>query len=87
MLARLKEPLDAYHQRRADKHGWIYFILKEVSKAQGPAFMDPETKTMVRIGSLYEARSIATGVVCTFRTECMELLEDAVQEPQGPELP
>lgn len=74
MLARLKEPLDAYHQRRADKHGWIYFIEN----------LNRRPLTGINI---YEARSIATGVVCTFRTECMELLEDAVQEPQGPELP
>lgn len=62
MLARLREPMDSYHQRRADKHGYLYIVQ---AVAENP----------FRVG-LYEARSIATGVVCTFRTECMELIGD-----------
>ena len=68
MLARLKEPLDGYHQRRADKHGWLYVI-------QGLTAVGPHPKP------IYEARSIATGVVCTFRPECLELIDDAHEGP------
>lgn len=57
-LLRLKEPLDLYHQRRADAHGWIYF--DETSEFSG----------------LVTARSLATGVVCTFDKYSVEFLED-----------
>ncbi len=68
MLARLKEPLDGYHQRRADKHGWLYVIQR---LTEGRPYAKP----------IYEARSIATGVVCTFRPECLELIDDAHEGP------
>ena len=58
-LVRLKEPLDFYHQRRADLHGWVYFD-------QSPQF-----------SGLITARSVATGVVCTFTKEYVEFIEDA----------
>lgn len=67
MLARLKEPLDGYHQRRADKHGWLYVIQNWANRPYPKA--------------IYEARSIATGVVCTFRPECLELIDDAHEGP------
>ena len=63
MLARLKEPLDGYHQRRAERHGWLYIV---ENLAERPY-----------INTIYEARSVATGVVCTFRAECVELVDDA----------
>jgi hypothetical protein len=68
MLVRLKEPLDDYHQRRADKHGWLY-IVDEYRKWPYQA--------------LVEARSLATGVVCTLIPECVEVA-NAIQEPEGP---
>lgn len=66
MLARLKEPLDSYHQRRADRHGMLYFIQN----------ITPHRY----FNTIYEARSVATGVVCTFRAECMELADDAPEK-------
>ena len=69
MLARLKEPLDGYHQLRADKHGWLYLIENLTRR--------PLTGT-----NIYEARSIATGVVCTFRPECMELIDDVHEKTE-----
>ena len=72
MLARLKEPLDPYHQRRADKHGYLYIIqgTREHGIVMSPGWIPHKYK------ALYEARSIATGVICTFRPECMELIGD-----------
>lgn len=66
MLARLKEPLDGYHQRRAERHGWLYIVKGEA----------PRTYSN-RYKRIYEAMSIATGVVCTFRAECVEFVDDA----------
>ena len=66
MLARLKEPLDGYHQRRADKHGFLYIIQNEAPRTYAN-----------RYKRIYEARSITTGVVCTFRAECVEFVDDA----------
>lgn len=60
-LIRLKEPLDLYHQRRADKHGWIYFD-------ESPEF-----------SGLVTARSMATGVICTFDKYYVELVDDDPQ--------
>lgn len=60
----LKESNNPYHQRRLEKHGAIYFVVRE-----SPC------------GDLYEAKSLATGVVCTLHSRfCMEA-RDAVQEP------
>lgn len=60
-LIRLKstEHLDTYHQKRADKHGWVYFD-------DTPEF-----------SGLVSARSVATGVLCTFLPEQVEFVEDA----------
>lgn len=66
MLARLKEPLDGYHQRRADKHGFLYIIQNEAPRTYAN-----------RYKRIYEARSITTGVVCTFRAGCVEFVDDA----------
>ena len=62
MLVRLKDKLDPYHQRRADKHGYLYIVSER------------EREWMLR---LYEARSIATGVVCTFDAGYVEEVPDA----------
>ena len=77
MLARLKEPLDGYHQRRADQHGFLYIIKNTAPRPYGPAYMDKDVGAVVRLKHVYEARSIATGVVCTFRAECVEFVDDA----------
>jgi hypothetical protein len=66
MLVQLKEPLNEYHKRRADRHGWLYI---RVNKRP----------------DLIEARSLATGVVCTFLPEYVEVA-NALQEPEGPQL-
>ena len=69
MLVQLKEPLDGYHKRRADVHGWLYIVDGPISPYQ----------------ALVEARSLATGVVCTLIPECVEVA-NALQEPEGPQL-
>ena len=61
MLIRLKEPLDNYHQRRADAHGWLW-VLTRRGDGEVPDFV--------------EARSIATGVVCTLITFFTEEADD-----------
>ena len=53
MLIRLKDPLDSYHQRRADAHGYLYVVTRRGSG---------------EVPDCLEARSIATGVVCTLIT-------------------
>ena len=58
VMLRLQEPLDPYHQRRADAHGWIYFD-------ETPEF-----------SGLVTARSLATGMVCTFDKYSVEKFED-----------
>lgn len=70
MLIQLKDRLDVYHQHRADKHGWLYWVVR----------VDEVTN------SLYEARSIATGMVCTLDADYTEKALHAVQEPEGPQL-
>lgn len=63
-LVRLKDKLlDNYHQRRADKHGWLYVVVRDVY---------PGTES-----HLIEARSVATGVVCTFVPIFVEDAPDA----------
>jgi hypothetical protein len=74
-LLHLKEPLDLYHQRRADEHGYIYFLVREF-------LLRDKDKLPRRIGgrmlrNVCEARSLATGVVCTLSHEFLELVEDA----------
>lgn len=69
-MLQLKKELDSYHQRRADKHGWLYVQVR------------PHDETDRFIG-LYEARSIATGVVCTLDAAYIEEGTSALQEPQG----
>lgn len=57
--------LDPYHTRRLEKHGAIYFVVREHAD-----------------GYFYEAKSLATGVVCTLSSHCcVEPDEYAVQEP------
>lgn len=77
VLGRLKEPLDRFHRIRADKHGWLYIIQNYPVRG----IVQTGNGTPKRFKDLYEARSIATGVVCTFRSECMEIVEDGSQLP------
>jgi hypothetical protein len=63
-LLRLKDELDDYHQRRADKHGWLYL-----------------NTARLRLPALFEARSIATGVVCTLESDFVEEVGDAPKLP------
>jgi hypothetical protein len=60
----LNEDLDLYHQQRADKHGRLYKLVRRFGTAD----------------ILLEARSVATGVVCTIDSRFTEKLSDAVQE-------
>lgn len=62
MLIRLKESLNLYHQRRADKHGYVYFV---------------EPRSSHQNTGIYSARSIATGVLCTFDEAYVEGEPDA----------
>lgn len=55
---------DPYHIRRLEKHGAIYFVVREHAS-----------------GYFYEAKSLATGAVCTLSSHCCVEAEDAVQEP------
>ncbi len=48
-LLSLKASLDNYHQRRADKHGYLYILVRTV----GP------------VGDVVEAKSLATGDTVT----------------------
>ncbi len=69
-MLQLKKELDPYHQRRADKHGWLYVQVR------------PDDEFNLFVG-IYEARSIATGVVCTLDAAYVEEGTSALQEPQG----
>jgi hypothetical protein len=84
MLIQLKEPLGAYHQRCADVHGWLY-IVDEPGKRLPPRPVGGDSGVGRMRRDLIEARSLATGVVCTFRPECVEVA-NALQEPEGPQL-
>lgn len=66
MLVRLKDNLNEYHQQLADIDGWLWVVLK----------VDDI------ISSLYEARSVATGMVYMLDADYTEKLPDAVQEPK-----
>jgi hypothetical protein len=76
-MVRLKEPLDGYHQRRAEKHGWIYSVVR----VTGPQLLRGADGGVDVKPFLYECKSLATGVVCTFRPECIEEAEDDPQLP------
>lgn len=69
MIVHLKDGLDAYHQRRADEHGHFFKVVR---------VMNPNGKLYP---PMYEARSVATGVVCTLDQRFLEELPNAVQEP------
>lgn len=55
---------DSYHQRRLERHGVIYFVVREFAG-----------------GALYEAKSLATGAICTLQSSFCVEAKDAVQEP------
>lgn len=78
MLIRLKDDLDDYHQRRADKHGWLYTIVRRRERGQIPGSRGFYRRAVY----LYEARSVATGVVCTFAPEFVEEADDAPELPR-----
>ena len=60
-LVHIKEGvLDAYNQRRAEKHGYIYLAIRSFGN-----------------GSLVEARSVATGALCTLDRRFIEEASDA----------
>lgn len=66
-VVKLKLILDEYHQRRADKHGYIYFVVKEFGTRIRS--LDPR---------LYEAKSLATGAVCTLESKFCDELDPAL---------
>jgi len=66
-LLSLKSNLDGYHQRRANKHGYLYYLHRVV----GPSQAWPD---------VVEAKSLATGRVVTllapyFETKVVEHAE------------
>ena len=72
MIVRLVDELDPYHRRRRDAHGWLYIVEKVVGKRP---MHDVETQTFKR-RDVYEARSVATGVVCTIESRFTERFPD-----------
>lgn len=80
LFIRLKDRdlLDRYHKKRLDTHGSLY-IVNDPDKTSRVAYVHDDRE--VRRATLYEARSIATGVVCTLAPEYTEEYTDAVQEP------
>lgn len=56
----LREELDDWHQRRADKHGRLYLPTRRLGWAQ----------------DLYEAKSVVTGVLCTLEKRFCEEAPD-----------
>lgn len=52
----LKDELDDYHEARAHKHGYLYFLVRKCGM----------------LGDLYEAKSIATGHICTLEKRYVE---------------
>jgi hypothetical protein len=61
-LISLKPELDAYHQRRANKHGYLYYL----SRIIGPSKTWPD---------VVEGKSLATGRVVTLMAPYFEAKE------------
>jgi hypothetical protein len=66
-LIRLTDKLDTWHSRRAEKHGRLYVFLNRDRI----------------VGDIIEAKSLATGVICTFEETFIEEAPHAIQEPEG----
>lgn len=62
MFIRLKDSPDLYHQRRAEKHGRLFVVVRHT---------EPDFPLL----NLYEAKSIATGVVVTLYPEFTETVD------------
>jgi hypothetical protein len=73
-LVRLKDSLDEYHQQRADKHGWLYIATNYDASRRIIMYQRHQAR---RVKGLYEARSLATGVICTLLPEFVEEIVDA----------
>lgn len=63
LALRDEDTLDDYHRARLHKHGRLYILLRKCGM-----FRD-----------LYEAKSIATGVVCTLDKHHVEEIDHAAQ--------
>lgn len=61
-LLNLKLPLDGYHQRRAERHGYIYFLHRVI----GPSQTWPD---------VVEGKSLATGRIVTLQAPYFEMKE------------
>lgn len=61
-LLRLKSELDAYHQRRANKHGYLYYLTRII----GPSSTWPD---------VVEGKSLATGSIVTLSAPYFEAKE------------
>jgi len=72
-LVRLKDSLDEYHQQRADKHGWLYIVTNYDTSRRAIMYQ----RELRRLEGFYEARSLATGVICTLLPEFVEEIADA----------
>lgn len=62
-LLRLYPSLPGYHERRREKHGDLYFFVR----------------TLGISGALIEARSLATGVICTLDRQYVEVADDGTE--------
>lgn len=61
-LLSLKASLNAYHQRRANEHGYLYYLTRVI----GPSKMWPD---------VVEAKSLATGQLVTLAAPFYEVKE------------
>lgn len=61
-LLRLKSELDSYHQRRAERHGYIYYL----NRVLGPSRTWPD---------VVEGKSLATGSLVTLMAPYYETQE------------
>lgn len=59
----LKDGYDAYHQRRQEKHGRLYVVMRESSN-----------------GTIFEAKSVETGVILTLDKGSVMEQSDALRE-------
>lgn len=59
-ILQLKDNLDGYHQRRADKHGRLYILMRRNGVYQ----------------DMYEAKSVATGALYTLDKAYVEEAPD-----------
>jgi hypothetical protein len=68
MLVRLKDNLDAYHERRAEDNGMLYIL----EGRSAPMAMRMKEGPVKMCRDMFKAKSLATGATCTFRAVYLE---------------